>query len=69
ACIFISLFLLAEILLLTPDYDSPIPFAVGMLCALLLAAVILNRYFWIRIFRPLLQLAGAEGVRRGRRAE
>lgn len=66
-CIICCVFLVAEILLVSPDYGTLWPVALAGVFAILLAATVLNRYFWVRIFRPMLQLAGAERVYRSGR--
>ncbi|CAM9681921.1 unnamed protein product [Scytosiphon promiscuus] len=65
SCIMIAVFVLVEIILLAPPYDSEVPMAAGFALMLIVAVTILNRYLWIRMFRPILVLAGAQPVKRG----
>eukprot|EP00752_Nemacystus_decipiens_P009654 g8625.t1 len=63
--VLVLLFVLLEIILLAPSYDSIAPMAAGFALMILVAATILNRYIWIRMFRPILRLAGAPPLKRG----
>ncbi|CAM9895721.1 unnamed protein product, partial [Ectocarpus fasciculatus] len=65
ATIMVILFVLLEILLLAPPYGSFVPNAAGFALMLVVAVTILNRYIWIRMFRPMLQLAGMPPMKRG----
>ncbi|CAM9255938.1 unnamed protein product [Ectocarpus sp. 12 AP-2014] len=65
ATVMVVLFVLLEIILLAPPYGSLVPMAAGFALMLVVAVAILNRYIWIRMFRPMLQLAGMPPVKRG----
>ncbi|CAM9422637.1 unnamed protein product, partial [Laminaria digitata] len=65
SCILLSIFVLVEIILLVPPYGTVWPVMLGFVIMMLTAATCLNRYFWSRMFRPFLQLAGATPVKRG----
>eukprot|EP00903_Cladosiphon_okamuranus_P012915 g12058.t1 len=65
SCVLVLSFVLLEIILLAPDYGTIAPMAAGFALMIVAAATILNRYIWIRMFRPMLQLAGAPPVKRG----